>query len=86
MHSNRAIYVHSAGLRGEVSLGTKALADEGVMLIDNAGMILRDWGVSLEGARLERIDDGSIGSGRLMEGELSRCIIRFERNYYRRVG
>jgi hypothetical protein len=49
-------------------------------------MILRDWGVSLEGARLERIDDGSIGSGRLMEGELSRRIIRFERNYYRRVG
>jgi DNA processing protein len=86
MHSNRAIYVHSAGLRGEVSLGTKALADEGVMRVDNAGMILRDWGVSLEGARLERIDDGSIGSGRLMEGELSRCIIRFERNYYRRVG
>lgn len=86
MHSDRSVYVHTAGSTGDAGLGNRGLIEEGVMEIDRAGMILNDWGVSLGGARLERIHENEFNSARLMEGELSKQVIRFERNYYRRVG
>lgn len=86
MHSNRSVYVHRVGSSGNAGLGTRGLIDEGVMEIDGAGVVLGDWGVSLEGARLERIHEKEFDNVRLMEGELSRRVIRFEQNYYRRVG
>lgn len=68
----RDIYVHKAGISGEVGRGTCKLAEDGALLIENSSHLFYDWGwmdggfpLSSQAIKTEWMNPGSRLAGRL---------------------
>jgi DNA processing protein len=85
LEQNRDVVIHRAGLNGPVSAGTRTLAENGAVVVENASDIFESWGfASNPGMRRDAGGSRITGAAVDLEAELTGDLVIYHGGTYRR--